>query len=104
MKNILFETPRDRKGDFDPALVKKRQTDISSFDEKIIFMYAKGMTVRDIQGHRNEIYGVDISSTMVSTITDKVMSLVTEWQSSPLQALYPIVFFDCFICQGKTLY
>ncbi|OGB90076.1 hypothetical protein A2625_01935 [candidate division WOR-1 bacterium RIFCSPHIGHO2_01_FULL_53_15] len=102
-----LETPRDRKGEFEPALVKKRQTDISSFDEKIISMYAKGMTVRDIQDHLNEMYGVDVSPTTVSTITDKVMSLVTEWQSHPLHALYPIVFFDAIHykvrSEGKVL-
>lgn len=102
-----LETPRDRKGEFEPALVKKRQTDISSFDEKIISMYAKGMTVRDIQDHLNEMYGVDISPAMVSTITDKVMTLATEWQSRPLQALYPIVFFDAIHykvrSEGKVL-
>lgn len=102
-----LETPRDRKGDFDPALVKKRQTDISSFDEKIISMYAKGMTVRDIQDHLNEMYGVDVSPTMVSNITDKVLSVVTEWQSRPLQGLYPIVFFDAIHykvrSEGKVL-
>ena len=102
-----LETPRDRKGEFEPVLVKKRQTDISSFDEKIISMYAKGMTVRDIQDHLNDLYGVDVSPTMISTITDKVMSLVTEWQSRPLHALYPIVFFDAIHykvrSEGKVL-
>jgi transposase-like protein len=89
-----LDTPRDRNSEFEPVVVKKRQTDISSFDEKIISMYAKGMTTRDIQSHIKDIYGVDISPTMVSNITDKVMCLVGEWQSRQLQKIYPIVFFD----------
>ena len=89
-----INTPRDRNGEFDPVIVKKRQTDISSFDEKIISMYGKGMTTRDIQDHIKDIYGADISPTTVSNITDKVSGLVVEWQSRPLQNIYPIVFFD----------
>lgn len=89
-----INTPRDRNGEFNPVIVKKRQTDISSFDEKVISMYGKGMTTRDIQDHIKDIYGADISPTTVSNITDKVMGLVVEWQARPLQAVYPIVFFD----------
>lgn len=89
-----INTPRDRNGEFSPVIVKKRQTDISSFDEKIISMYGKGMTTRDIQDHIRDIYGADISPTTVSNITDKVAGLVVEWQSRPLQKVYPIVFFD----------
>lgn len=89
-----INTPRDRNGEFDPVIVKKRQTDISSFDEKIISMYGKGMTTRDIQNHIKDIYGADISPTTVSNITDKVSGLVVEWQSRSLQEIYPIVFFD----------
>lgn len=89
-----INTPRDRNGEFDPIIVKKRQTDISSFDEKIISMYGKGMTTRDIQNHIKDIYGADISPTTVSNITDKVSGLVVEWQSRSLQEIYPIVFFD----------
>lgn len=89
-----LETPRDRNGEFEPKLVKKRQTDISEIDEKIISMYAKGMTTRDIQGHFKEIYGADISPTAISNITDKVIELIHEWQSRPLARQYAIVFFD----------
>lgn len=78
--DLEIETPRDRKRTFEPKLVKKRQTDISDFDEKIISMYAKGMTVRDIQEHVKDQYGTEISPTLVSMITDKVMSLAHEWQ------------------------
>ena len=89
-----IKVPRDRKGDFEPQIVKKRQRDISSIDNKIISMYAKGMTVRDIQRHVKEIYGADISPTTVSNITDKVMDVAYEWQSRPLDPIWPIVYFD----------
>jgi len=91
---VKIETPRDRNGTFEPSIVKKRQSDISEFDEKIISMYAKGMTVRDIQEHIKDIYGVEVSPTTISNITDKVMSLAAEWQSRSLSAVYAIVFFD----------
>ena len=91
---VKIETPRDRNGTFEPSIVKKRQSDISEFDDKIISMYAKGITVRDIQEHIKDIYGVDISPTTISNITDKVISLAAEWQSRPLSAVYAIVFFD----------
>jgi putative transposase len=90
---VKIETPRDRDGTFEPSIVRKRQSDISEFDEKIISMYAKGMTVRDIQEHIKDIYGVEISPTTISNITDKVISLATEWQSRPLSTAYAIVFF-----------
>jgi len=91
---VPLETPRDRQGTFEPQLVKKGQTDITDFDEKVISMYAKGMTVRDIQEHVKDFYGVDISPTFISHVTDKVMTLVSQWQARPLESLYPIVFFD----------
>ena len=86
--------PRDRNGEFEPLLVKKRQKNISSFDEKIISMYAKGMSTRDIQTHIQEIYGAEISPTTVSNITEKVMDVAKEWQNRPLKKMYPIVYFD----------
>ncbi len=89
-----LSTPRDRNGQFDPKLVKKYQRDISDLDNKIISMYAKGMTVRDIQVHVEDLYGAEISPAQISIITDKVMDLVTEWQSRSLNNVYPIVFFD----------
>lgn len=91
---LEIEVPRDRNGEFEPKLIKKRQTHISSFDDKIISMYARGMTTRDIQSHIKEIYGADISPTMISGITDKVIAVAEEWQSRPLEKIYPIVFFD----------
>ena len=91
---IEIEVPRDRESGFEPKLIKKRQRHISSFDDKIISMYARGMTTRDIQGHIKDLYGADISPAMVSSITDKVLDVAHEWQSRPLSNIYPIIFFD----------
>lgn len=92
--SIELKVPRDRNGDFSPSVVKKRQRDISSFDDKIISMYAKGMSVRDIQAHIEDIYGAKISPATVSNITDKVIELAYEWQSRPLDPVWAIVYFD----------
>lgn len=89
-----LEIPRDRNGEFKPQVVKPYQTDISEFDERIISMYARGMTTRDIQSHVQEIYGAEISPAMVSMITDKVMSIAHEWQQRPLASIYTIIYFD----------
>lgn len=91
---IELEIPRDRKSEFSPVAVKKHQRSISSFDDKIISMYAKGMTIRDIQSHIQELYGFEMSPAMISSITDKVIEVATDWQARPLQSVYPIVFFD----------
>jgi putative transposase len=89
-----MNVPRDRNGSFEPLVVKKGESVQSDVEEKIISMYAKGMTTRDINEHMQEIYGVSISSDMVSSITDKVQPLIEEWQSRPLDALYPVVYCD----------
>lgn len=91
---VDIEVPRDRNSDFEPQVVKKRQKDISSFDDKIISMYAKGMTTRDIQSHIQDLYGIEISPTTVSNITNKVVDVALEWQSRPLSSVYAVVFFD----------
>ena len=91
---IEIDVPRDRESLFEPQLIKKRQSHINSFDDKIISMYARGMTTRDIQGHIKELYGADISPTMISSITDKVLEVAKEWQSRSLSRVYPVVFFD----------
>lgn len=91
---IELAIPRDRNGTFEPQVVKKHQKDISEFDEKIISMYAKGMTTRDIQEHVKDMYGVDMSPSMVSMITDKVEGLVSEWQNRVLASVYAVVYFD----------
>ena len=91
---VDIEVPRDRNGEFDPRIVKKRQRNISSFDDKIISMYAKGMSTRDIQAHVQEIYGAEISPTAVSHITEKVVEVAKEWQCRPLHSIYAIAYFD----------
>ncbi len=90
-----IEIPRDRKGEFEPTLIKKHQTSISGdIEEKILSMYAKGMTTSDIESHIREIYGLSVSDSTISRITDKILPVVKEWQSRPLESIYPIVFMD----------
>jgi transposase-like protein len=91
---IELTVPRDRNGSFEPQVVKKYQKDVGEFDEKIISMYAKGMTTRDIQEHVKDIYGADISPAMVSMIADKVEGLLIEWQNRVLASVYAVVYFD----------
>lgn len=91
---IEITVPRDRNGEFDPVIVKKYERTIGPIEDKIISMYAKGMTTRDIQSHIQELYGLDVSATLVSNITDKIVHTATEWQNRPLEGIYPIVFFD----------
>lgn len=86
--------PRDRAGTFDPKLIAKYQRRFPDFDDKIISMYARGMTVREIRGHLEDLYGIDVSPDLISTITDAVLDQVSEWQNRPLDACYPLVFFD----------
>ncbi|MBI4994432.1 IS256 family transposase [Candidatus Peregrinibacteria bacterium] len=90
----VLRVPRDRNGNFEPIAVRKYETVESDVEEKIISMYAKGMTTRDINVHMQDIYGVDVSSAMVSAITDKIMPLVQEWRARPLDSIYPIVYLD----------
>lgn len=89
-----LQIPRDRRGTFEPQVVKKYQTSTNEIEEKVIAMYAKGMTTRDIHAHLHDIYGVDISAGMVSQITDKVLPRVQEWQNRALESIYPFVFLD----------
>jgi transposase-like protein len=91
---IELTVPRDRNGEFDPVIVKKYEKTIGPIEDKIISMYAKGMTTRDIQTHITELYGIDISPTLVSNITNKIVHLAQEWQNRPLEKIYSIVFFD----------
>src|SRR5206468_4963600 len=87
-------TPRDRDGSFEPRMVGKRQTRLAGLDDKILGLYAGGMTVRDISAHLAELYGVDIGRDQISTITDAVLEDVAAWRSRPLEEVYPIVYFD----------
>ena len=91
---IDIQIPRDRNGEFEPMVVKKHQKSVTSIEDRIISMYAKGMTVRDIQNHLNEIYGIEASPTLISNITDKIIPMVTEWQNRPLLPIYAVVFLD----------
>ena len=91
---VTLDVPRDRAGTFDPKLIAKYQRRFPDFDDKIISMYARGMTVREIRGHLEELYGIDVSPDLISTITDAVLEAVAEWQGRPLDACYPLVFFD----------
>jgi putative transposase len=91
---VTLAVPRDRAGTFDPKLIAKYQRRFPDFDDKIISMYARGMTVREIRGHLEELYGIDVSPDLISTITDAVLETVAEWQGRPLDACYPLIFFD----------
>ena len=91
---VTLDVPRDRAGTFDPKLIAKYQRRFPDFDDKIISMYARGMTVREIRGHLEELYGIDVSPDLISTVTDAVLETVAEWQGRPLDACYPLVFFD----------
>ena len=94
---FTIEAPRDRNGTFDPQFVKKRQTRFTTMDDKILSLYAKGMTTRDIVATFKEMYGADISETLISKVTGAVIERVVEWQSRPLDAIYPIVYLDCIV-------
>jgi putative transposase len=91
---IELETPRDRSGSFEPKIVAKGQTRFTGFDDKILSMYARGMTTRDIEAHLKEMYGIEVSPTLISNVTDAVMEEVVAWQNRPLQSIYPIVYLD----------
>ncbi|MAW79366.1 MAG: IS256 family transposase [Parvularcula sp.] len=91
---IELKVPRDRKGSFDPKLIGKYQRRFPEFNEKIISMYARGMTMREIRGHLEDLYGIDVSPELISTVTDAVLEEVSEWQNRPLEACYALVFFD----------
>src|SRR5246127_5773639 len=94
---LELETPRDRKATFDPKIVAKGQTRWTGFDDKIISMYARGMSTREIQGHLEEIYKVEVSPTLISNVTEAVMEEVKSWQSRPLDSGYPIVYLDALV-------
>jgi putative transposase len=91
---VRIDVPRDREGSFEPLLIPKHERRFTGFDDKIIAMYARGMTMREIQGFLEEQYGVEVSPELISTVTDSVMSEVGAWQARPLEPMYPVVFFD----------
>ena len=93
--DVEVAVPRDRKGEFEPQILKKNQTSVSQdIEEKILSMYAKGMTTRDIETHIQDIYGIEVSDTTISRITDKILPIAKEWQQRPLEAVYAVVFLD----------
>ena len=99
---IDLAPPRDRLGTFDPQVVKKRQNDITGIEAKVISMYAKGMSTRDISSHIYDIYGYELSAETISTITDKVLEKAREWQSRPLEPVYAIVFMDGMVIKMRV--
>ena len=93
--DMEIDIPRDRKGEFEPQIVKKYQNTVTQdMEEKIISMYAKGMTTNDIESHMRELYGIEISDSTISRITDKILPIVKEWQERPLEEIYAVVFMD----------
>ena len=92
--DVCLEIPRDRNGEFEPQLVKKHQRRLPGFDDKVLALYARGLTTRDIQGHLEEMYDSEVSPALISAVTDAVLEEVTTWQSRPLESVYPIVYLD----------
>ena len=95
--HVDIAVPRDRQSTFEPQLVKKGQTRLEGFDDKILALYARGMTTRDIQAQLQELYGVEVSPTLISNVTEAVMDEVRQWQTRPLESVYPIVYVDCLV-------
>ena len=91
-----IDVPRDRNGEFEPKLIPKYQRDISGIEEKVISLYARGMSTRDIHDQIQDLYGIELSAEMVSKITDKILPQVKEWQSRPLNPVYPFVFYGLY--------
>lgn len=91
---VEIAVPRDRQGEFEPVIVKKHQTSVTGIEDQIIAMYAKGVSARDIQDHLNHLYGIEVSATMISNVTNKIVPLIKEWQNRPLQSIYAVVFLD----------
>ena len=89
-----FETPRDRNGEFEPRIVPKNKRDVSGIEDKIISLYGRGLTTREINEQIQDLYGIEVSATMVSNITDQIIPDIKEWQGRPLDDVYPIVFID----------
>ncbi len=98
---VELAVPRDRAGTFEPKVVPKRQRRLEGFDDKVLALYAHGMTTREIQSHLEELYGTEVSPTLISTITDAVLDDVRLWQSRPLETVYPILYFDCLFVKSR---
>lgn len=100
--SIEIEIPRDRNGEFEPQIIKKHQKRFDGFDDKVISMYSRGMTTREIQAHLEEIYGVEVSPALISEVTNAVMEDVRAWQTRPLDAVYPIVYLDAIQAKVRS--
>ena len=100
--DVEIEVPRDRNGDFEPQLIRKRQVRLPGFDEKVLSLYARGMTTREIQGHLHEIYDVEVSPALISRVTDAVLDEVKAWQNRPLDAVWPVVYLDAIHLKIRT--
>ena len=98
---LAIDTPRDRDSSFEPQLIQKGQRQFKGFDDKIISMYARGMSMRDIQSHIEEMYAVEVSHDFISSVTDKVLDEVQAWQNRPLDSIYPIIYLDCLVVKVK---
>jgi transposase-like protein len=96
-----IEVPRDRDGSFEPQLVKKRQRRLEGFDDQVLALYARGLSTREIQDHLEELYGVEVSPTLISNVTDAVLDEVRTWQARPLASVYPILYFDALIVKSR---
>lgn len=96
-----IEVPRDRDGSFEPQLVKKRQQRLEGFDEKVLALYARGLSTREIQAQLEELYGAELSPALISKVTAQVIEEVQKWQSRPLSSVYPIVYFDALIVKSR---
>jgi len=98
---LAIEVPRDRNGSFEPQLVRKRQRRLEGLDDKIIALYARGLSTREIGAELTELYGAEISPTLISNVTDSVLEEVQAWQARPLEAVYPILYFDCLFVKSR---
>lgn len=98
---IAIEVPRDRNGTFEPKLVKKHQTRFTGFDDKILSMYARGMSARDIQAHLSEMYGTEVAPSLISSVTDAVVDEIAAWQSRPLDPVWPFLFLDALVIKVR---
>src|SRR5205085_11977901 len=99
--DLELEMPHDRQASFEPKIVAKEQTRFSVFDDKIMSMYARGMSTREIQGHLQEIYGIEVSPTLISNVTEAIVEEVKAWQSRPLEEVYPIVYLDAMMVKMR---
>src|SRR5579872_5740480 len=98
---VPIDTPRDRNGTFEPRIVRKRQRRFEGFDDKILALYARGMSTRDIEAYLRELYGVEVGRDLISRVTDAVMDDVRAWQQRPLDDIYPVVFLDCLVLKVR---